>query len=123
MTVEEALQALANEPGARNAKTRIYIYGVHESQPKNLDVKASASRRGDMEDDLRAIQADKQAQEALIRMEYARAYPHPPAAVANMIERQIKRDVAAYEQARMVEFATEQMGFSYSRVLGIWVAS
>lgn len=123
VTADEALQALANHPGAYDERVRIYIYGVHQSRPQDVDVKASAGDRGPMRDALEAIDADVAAYRAQANIDARARYSGSiPYAVELSIRRDVEKDVRAYEQSRMVQFATDQMGYDYKRVLGVWIA-
>lgn len=129
VTAEEALAAFQNEPMSGNRKQRMYIYGAHASYRKGqdqryADVLASANRRGPMVRRLTEIKADVDAYEAQAELESLQYYGVSSLSELSKDARQeLTRDVRAYEQSLMVDFATRQMGHEYSRVLGIWVAS
>lgn len=73
---------------------------------------------------LEEIRADVEAYRVQAEIDAAAQWGgNPPPQIASMLKREVNRDVRAYEQALMTDFVSRQMGFNYSRVLGIWVAS
>lgn len=125
VTAEEALAAFRNEPGANNLKQRVYVYGVDlQSRPKELGIGASATRRGPAVRRLEQIAADVEAYRVQAEINLAnRLGADPLPQIASMLRREMEKDVRAYEQGLMVDWASRQMGRRYSRVVGIWVAS
>lgn len=131
VTIDEALEAFRLEPKADDRFQRIYIYGHHapyragESDLRpELDVLAGSDVRGDAMDALRAAQADYEAQRALIEMDYAPRIQAAPSAVKSVLRREMRRDIAAYEQGLLIEWANVEIksGAPWRRVAGIWVA-
>lgn len=129
VTAEEILAALANEPGAPDADMRVYTYGAHEKyrashEPDKAGVLASVGRRSALVDEMRAIQADRDAYRAELELAAAQRFGvSPPVQIASMLKREINTSVAKYEQQAIVDFMSDQMGHKYTRVLGVWISS
>lgn len=136
VTVEEALAAYRQRPAPDDSFQRIAIYGHHtpyragETDTGELDVLAASDVRGDIIDALKRIQADRDAMRAQLEFsEFARMnqkYPRGiPKDVARLLRSRITKQVNAYEQELLIEFANVEIPSAapWTRVVGFWVAN
>lgn len=130
------LAAFQREPAPGDRFQRIYIYGHHtpyrvgEVDTGELDVLASSDVRDDVIDAIKQVQADRDAYRAALEVSefqrIGRKYPKGiPKDVARLLRSRITKDVNAYEQGLLIEFANIEIksGAPWSKVVGIWVAS
>jgi hypothetical protein len=127
VTAREVQAALAREPSDPKRKMRIFILGVHQSDPSHVDYKATASRRRQFESNINGIVAERDRLEnQLVNDEMARLSAYRGRALTgketNLIHRRASVAADDWEQGALIAEAERLSGFSYRRVIGFTVA-